>query len=234
MRMGELHAPGRVCAGRHTRTVLACLLAGWGAGPSRAAQAGVALPQHVVKQVLDDRRIVLFDCRPDDRVELNETVVFFKDGKTVSTGRIFVRDETHFGVKLEASAGVPTVGQSATRITRDVAAAMRAWLPTETTLWTRLDRRSPSAAAAWIAGGQQEGFRVGDRLFVLRSDIPIARMELSHVYERAALGSLVALVSNAAVEPGDACRLWPGPTDPDVEQSATRVVFVKAAAGADQ
>lgn len=200
----------------------------------RADRPQIDLPQHAVAAVDAARHIVSFNIAHGAGVELDDRVVFWDGDGRVTEARVFVRDEAHFAVRLDARAEQPKAGAMATRLPRDLAARMRSWLPPGATLWARLDAQSPTATTAWIDGGLLDGFRVGDRLLIVRNDIPIGRMIAARVQDTVALGTVVALAANVTPAPGDRVKLWPGPADRDVGRLESRILLVKPVAGTDR
>lgn len=129
---------------------------------------------------------------------------------------------------------MPVQGNAAVRVPRDVGALVRSWLPAGCTLSSRIDSKSPSGATAWLDCGSQDGFRVGDRLMVLRNEIPIARATVAEVRDKAGIASVVPLVSNVSCAVGDRVCVWPGPADLDGGHLETKVLFVRPMSGSDR
>jgi len=199
-----------------------------------AGETPIGLSQFKVRTVDRARRIVVFDAPKESGVALDDQMVLTARDGAFSVGRVFVHDESHFAAKVEGEGVLPAAGDVALRVPRDVGALMRSWLPPGATLTARLDARSRSGATAWFDRGSLDGFRAGDRLLVLRNEIPIARATIAQARDRVSLASIVPLVSNVTCAEGDQAHLWPGPADIRSDSLETRVLFVKAVPQSDR
>lgn len=198
-----------------------------------ADEPPISLTQYKVKSINRERRIAIFDANGQAGHALDDEIGVVAGG-SFRVGRVFVHDENHFGVKIAPDQPMPAVGNEAVRVPRDAGAHMRSWLPAGCTLSARIDSKSPSGATAWLDCGSLDGFRIGDRMLVLRNEIPIGRATIAEVRDKAGIASVVPLVSNAACAVNDRVCLWPGPSDLDGGRLETKVLFVRPMTGSDR
>jgi len=201
---------------------------------AQGAETPIDLPRLKVKAIDHERRIVVFDAEKGSNVALDDQVLVCTARGEFAVGRVFVHDGGHLAINIGETAPMPAVGDAAVRVPNDVGELIRSWMPPGSTLTTRLDARSPSGATAWFDCGSRDGIRAGDRLLVMRNEIPIARATVAEARDRVSLASIVPLVSNVSCNVGDMACLWPGPSDLRTDTLETRVLFVKAVPQSDR
>jgi len=174
--------------------------------------APLAIDRYRVERIHAERRIVTFSRDPADAVKLDDRIVFLADDGSVALGRVFALDDRHFAAKMDPGP-LPAPEDFVARLPAGIDTLLRPWLPDGTSLWCRVDAAVTASTAVWLDRGANSGFRTGDRLFALRRDLPVARVEINRVYPDAALAAMTPLVADASLIPGDWARLWPAPAD---------------------
>lgn len=189
---------------------------------------------HRVTAVESVDRVVSLEKRPDERVEVGDLVVGRSGEHEAWIGQVDAVADLQSSARIGGPGQLPSSGSMAAIIPRNTAGRLREILPAETTLWAWVDRIAPGGKTAWIDGGGDDGFRSGDRLLAVRAGIPIARLELTQVYSRAALAACLPLAANATIVEGDRARLWPSPADRLTDRLQSHVLHVRSTRGGDE
>jgi hypothetical protein len=90
-------------------------------------------------------------------------------------------------------------------------------LPERTRITGSVVRVAPGRETAWINSGTHSGLTIGDTLLIRRQQIPLARGRVRLIQDETAQVTVLPLVGNATVEPGDEFILWP---DSDIKVRA--------------
>jgi len=158
-------------------------------------------------------------------------------------------------VEVDGEQGVFQLGQAVPKavfkkslrawlVTADLVGAIRSRWPMGASLSVPIDSITLGGTRAWVAAGERHGVRVGDRWWLRIGGQPAARFDVRFVAPGVCFCSIVPLVADPPIEPGNAVGLWPSPADQRAgrltsavccieDRSGTSLVWVAAPEGVE-
>jgi len=190
------------------------------------------LTRATIESVAEDGRSAVIKPREDAAIQPGQEVVFAAEGTPLAEGHVTATQPGTATVGMDWVGVLPAPGFEATIIPRELGRVVRARLPHDGALWTRVREVGGEGQRCTLEADETGGFVVGDRVLVLRKGMPIARVRIDRMGTGGAEGEVTKLVGNARPEVGDTARLEQSPAG--IESGRLRSRVLRATGEGDQ